>query len=118
MSSDVSLTNLELEFSDTSDTQSLYISLKPRFRSLENLSSFFVSDNIGDVDDGNTTSIGSSFLSTLNFTVANITCSDSIKLSDTISLTSDGTVSATTMMLKNSKGFELYQDNEFVSKRI
>ena len=117
MSSDVSLTNLELEFSDTSDTQSLYISLKPRFRSLENnLSSFFISDNIGDVDDGNTTSIGSTFLSTINFTVANITCSDSIHLSDTLSLNADGSVSANSYVVKNNKGFELYGDNELVSK--
>ena len=117
MSNDVSLTNLELEFSDTSDTQSLYISLKPRFRSLENnLSSFFISDNIGDVDDGNTTSIGSTFLSTINFTVANITCSNSIQLSDTVSLTADGSVSATSFILQNNKRFELYEKNELVSK--
>ena len=117
MSSDVSLTNLELEFSDTSDTQSLYISLKPRFRSLENhLSSFFISDNIGGVDDGNTTLIGSTFLSTINFTVANVTCSESIQLSDTVSLNADGNVSANSYVLKYNKGFELYGDNELVSK--
>lgn len=116
MSSDVSLTNLELEFSENvNENESIYLSLKPRFSSERN-SSFYISENIGGVDDANTTSIGSTFISTLNFDVGNIVCSGIIKVADGISLSHNGNIEGRRVSLQNSKGFNLYNDHELVTK--